>query len=400
MPNNEIRRVWVQGEPVRLDVLRGMMYTEENGAHTFKITGRDSQGASIPLSGTVLCKFTRSDNYTIAVSGATAQGVASVTLARDCYNVPGRFSMVIQLYTGQGEILVIYSAIGDIQRSSSGRELDSGAPVPSLVELEDAYNAVRAATAAAEAELAGLGQQIGYFGELSARLGAMTVYADLPGMWQSDGTLSDAAGTVHTRLIPVKGYTKIYGRTYMDSYGISVAYFDDAMEYMDVESIPGVDGDGANFCFGNTAATDPLDIPAGAAYVSVSGWGTETDYPILLWGPMVPNAENESFDPGVRSTGAIEHMGVSYVDFGARLDGEHDDTAAVIACHEYANAHGLPVVARDDAVYYIGGRNLSATVRTDVHWGQARFTVDDRNLESIHIIIPKQTGLLRQHIPS
>ena len=34
---------------------------------------------------------------------------------------------------------------------------------------------------------------------------------------------------------------------------------------------------------------------------------------------------------------------MSYADFGARLDGEHDDTDAVIACHEYANAHGCPV---------------------------------------------------------
>ena len=82
----------------------------------------------------------------------------------------------------------------------------------------------------------------------------------------------------------------------------------------------------------------------------------------------------------------MEQTYVTYEQFGAVGDGIADDMPAIVACHEYANAHGLPVVARDDAVYYIGGKNLSATIRTDVRWGQARFTVDDRNPESIHNI--------------
>ena len=153
MPSNEINRVWTQAEPVPLDVLRGMMYTEENGAHTIHISGRTSQGAALALSGTVLCKFTRSDDVTVDVSGSTSGGVASVTLHRDCYNVPGRFSLVVEFSDG-GPAIVIYAAIGDVQRSSSGREIDSGAPVPSLIELETAYDNVVAATAAAVAAAA------------------------------------------------------------------------------------------------------------------------------------------------------------------------------------------------------------------------------------------------------
>ena len=45
---------------------------------------------------------------------------------------------------------------------------------------------------------------------------------------------------------------------------------------------------------------------------------------------------------------------VSYKAFGAKGDGKTDDLAAIIAAHEYANEHHLPVKADEDAVYYIG----------------------------------------------
>lgn len=83
----------------------------------------------------------------------------------------------------------------------------------------------------------------------------------------------------------------------------------------------------------------------------------------------------------------MEQKFVTYEQFGAKGDGMTDDMPAIVACHEYANANGLDVVARDGANYYIGGRDMPATVRTSVHWGEARFTVDDRELENIYASI-------------
>lgn len=79
----------------------------------------------------------------------------------------------------------------------------------------------------------------------------------------------------------------------------------------------------------------------------------------------------------------MEQTYVTYEQFGAVGDGITDDMPAIVACHDYANAHSLTVVGRDDANYYIGGHDLTATVRTAVRWGQAHFTVDDRVLENI-----------------
>ena len=77
-----------------------------------------------------------------------------------------------------------------------------------------------------------------------------------------------------------------------------------------------------------------------------------------------------------------EKIYVNYEDFGAVGDGEHDDMAAIVAAHAYANAHGLPVKTRRDATYYIGPGANPAYVETDVDWNTSRFTIDDRAVEN------------------
>lgn len=72
-----------------------------------------------------------------------------------------------------------------------------------------------------------------------------------------------------------------------------------------------------------------------------------------------------------------------YEDFGAKGDGVHDDIEAIKACHDYANENGLEVYATDGATYYIGGKDITATVKTSTHWGKASFIIDDRTLENI-----------------
>ena len=72
---------------------------------------------------------------------------------------------------------------------------------------------------------------------------------------------------------------------------------------------------------------------------------------------------------------------VTYEDFGAVGDGEHDDMEAIVAAHAYANAHKLPVKTKWDAHYYIGPKAITAVIETDVDWNTSRFTIDDRAVE-------------------
>lgn len=76
---------------------------------------------------------------------------------------------------------------------------------------------------------------------------------------------------------------------------------------------------------------------------------------------------------------------VTYEEFGAVGDGVTDDFAAIYKAHEYANESGLAVKASDNAHYYIhdpriDGEVQSVIIKTDVNWGNAQFTIDDRDV--------------------
>ncbi|MBR0218987.1 MAG: hypothetical protein IJQ33_07300 [Clostridia bacterium] len=210
-------------------------------------------------------------------------------------------------------------------------------------------------------------ETVSLLGEIAARLGSVTVYADVPGYWTVSGALSTQnPGQVwHTRMVPVKGFSKIYGRTFMDDFGYAVAYFDQNYQLLSELSVVGT----GNMRFGNNGETEPLTIPDVACYASISGWGENTDYRFVFWG------EPES------APGRIEQRGVSYADFGAKLDGVTDDTEAVIACHDYANEHGCPVFQHSGTVYMetaqhrVNGVRHNVNIKTDVDWTGATFLI-------------------------
>ena len=78
---------------------------------------------------------------------------------------------------------------------------------------------------------------------------------------------------------------------------------------------------------------------------------------------------------------------VSYEDFGAKGDGKTDDSEAIAKAHEFANRHGLPVRADDQATYYIGGQDQTAVIKTDTDFGTAKFIIDDTAVENIKAAI-------------
>nr|MDA3873768.1 hypothetical protein [Kiritimatiellia bacterium] len=73
---------------------------------------------------------------------------------------------------------------------------------------------------------------------------------------------------------------------------------------------------------------------------------------------------------------------VRYSEFGAKGDGETDDIDAIMEAHAYANKHGLPVRADDDATYYISGKDRTAIIETDTDFGTASFLIDDTDVEN------------------
>lgn len=100
-------------------------------------------------------------------------------------------------------------------------------------------------------------------------------------------------------------------------------------------------------------------------------------FPLLAQSPE----KTQNLSPEVISR--LKEKGiVRYEDFGAVGDGIADDLEAIVAAHAFANPHGLRVKAEDNAVYFIGGKNLTAIIKTDTDFGTASFLIDDRNVEN------------------
>ena len=137
----------------KVDQLEGPLYQLENGGHTFEITCL-MDGAAAEVSGTVSARFLRADETTVYFTGTLSGNVASITLPQSCYNVNGRFGMVIFI-AGNDITTAVYAVAGSVYRSTSDTIIDPTEEIPSLEELIAQIEACEDATLAANAAAAG-----------------------------------------------------------------------------------------------------------------------------------------------------------------------------------------------------------------------------------------------------
>lgn len=130
------------------ELLPGNAFTEEAGADTFVITDLPFTPSS--GQGGVLAHVLRADDTAIAVDGTSDGTTATVTLDADCYHVAGRLSVAIYITDANEQSQCVYACVGNVWRTVSDTELDSGTEVPTLAQLETAYANCVAATAAAQ----------------------------------------------------------------------------------------------------------------------------------------------------------------------------------------------------------------------------------------------------------
>jgi hypothetical protein len=137
--------------PISVESLHGVVFSKENKGHKFVITGIRG-GELQTFTGSVIARFLRANNTTIrmgegaegelAACATIKDGKVVVSLARDCYNVPGRFQLTV-FVTNEGETSCVYAAVGTVQRSEEGTIIDDGVALPSVDELQSMLNEIQ-----------------------------------------------------------------------------------------------------------------------------------------------------------------------------------------------------------------------------------------------------------------
>jgi hypothetical protein len=91
---------------------------------------------------------------------------------------------------------------------------------------------------------------------------------------------------------------------------------------------------------------------------------------------------------------------ILYSDLGAEGKGKTDDMDAIAATHAIANQHNLKVRADKEAIYYIGGKERTAVIRTDTDFGTAEFIIDDTEVQNRNASIFLVSSSLQTFTPT
>lgn len=138
------------GRGVTMQPLRAALFSRDEYAHRFAVRcTRD--GKAVSLTGAeVKGYFLRADGTTVIITGAVEEDAAVVTLPPACYNVQGRFSLVVKATMGDVVSTILW-AEGAVQRSQTDAVLTEETIVPSLEELLARIEAMESAADEARA---------------------------------------------------------------------------------------------------------------------------------------------------------------------------------------------------------------------------------------------------------
>ena len=263
-----IDRVVNLDHPVLPDQLRGNFYVGENEFHTFRISAIQG-GAPYSLTGTVEALALRSDGVTVRMTGSCSGGVASVAVAHDAYNVSGRLVISIFL-TSAGVTGVIYSAVANVQRTSSDTVIDQGNPLPDTADIIDAY--MEAVTVIDDVK--DIRQMSGYHADLGDAISGSFPNPEYCQIWEAEGYKYWA----HVPVYP--GATYVWTGLFNQVCG---AWFEDANKERILDS--GVD-------------TQVFTVPSNAYFVNIGTVGTSLTPTLTMIGDITRGIEADTAYPG------------------------------------------------------------------------------------------------------
>lgn len=135
---------------VALTLLKPLLFTGDDDSHRF-IVAVNHDGVAESLDGaTVYGYFIRPDEATITMEGSVdAEGRAVLLLQENCYNIPGRFQLVIRAVVGDVKT-TIFCADGYMRRTVSDSIVDDENVIPSLEDLLAQVAIIEEAVANAE----------------------------------------------------------------------------------------------------------------------------------------------------------------------------------------------------------------------------------------------------------
>ena len=123
----------------------------EGDAHGMHVGARVTKnGTDVNLGGQCVGKVIRADGATVPLTGSIIQNLAYVTLDQQSCAVPGPIQVAVMWVSGTN-VTTLVIAYGAVVNTTSGTIIQPSAPIPDLTQLLAEIEAMRQATAAANA---------------------------------------------------------------------------------------------------------------------------------------------------------------------------------------------------------------------------------------------------------
>lgn len=120
-----------------------LMVSGDDKAHTWRVSVMDGGTPADLTSATITGFFVREDGVTVAVAGSVSDNTASVTLAQNCYAVPGRLGGVLRMEVS-GKTVTLSSVMYTVKRLTTDSVVDPGQAFYNTEALSMLYSALQA----------------------------------------------------------------------------------------------------------------------------------------------------------------------------------------------------------------------------------------------------------------
>jgi hypothetical protein len=135
MSQRLIERATDLGEVLKVELLPGYLFEDEQQAHKFLITCYRN-GEITPISGSVFAEFVAVDaNATYNLVGGIEGGKPYVILSSDCYINHGKCSLAIYVTTQNVGTLCVYACNGKVAKTIQGTQYDASGLMPDVGTL-------------------------------------------------------------------------------------------------------------------------------------------------------------------------------------------------------------------------------------------------------------------------
>ena len=251
-------------KPVKVQYLKGNLFTADNNAHKLGVKVYNVDGSPVTLSGTATASIVRTDGVTVSVNGTISSNQCTVTIPAEAYALPGTVIVSMRITSSSVTTTLVVFAC-DIYESVVGSIVDPGTIIPSVESL---IAEIERTVATIPQDYTAMGEEVSENKDSATSIKAVisgteyNVFSPLPYVINSSGIWTSTVNGYHACL-PVKGgdTVRLIGGAVSGVYAFLISDNSEASTTADISHVTGYT---SRFVLNAFTDTGDITVPSDA----------------------------------------------------------------------------------------------------------------------------------------